>query len=158
MGDIIFYLVHLATIIFNKQFFFIFFLELFLFFVEINVFNNNFMTLTSLRNEKCSVLLGTIFHWYKNMNSTFAVISTLVKGDMGEKCLTNFLMNVSTKALRHCLECANIYKGTSPKRKTDLIEMVIYQCIIEKVDKKEIEGISIKQANQTLNKNNITVK
>ena len=158
MGDIIFYLVHLVTIIFNKQFLRIFFLKLFLLFVEINIFNNNFMTLTSLRNEKCSFLSGTIFHWYKNMNSTFAVISALVKGNMGEKCLINFLMNMLTKALRHYLECANIYKGTSPKKKTDLIEMVIYGCIIEKVDKKEIEDISIKQANQILNKNNITVK
>ena len=55
------------------------------------------------------------------MNSTFDVISTLVKSNMGEKCLINFLMNVSTKALRDYLECANIYKGTSPKKKTDVI-------------------------------------
>ena len=71
------------------------------------------------------------------MNSTFAVISTLVKSNMGEKCLINFLMNVSTKALRDYLECANIYKGTSPKKKTDLIEMIIYGCITEKLDKKK---------------------
>ena len=91
------------------------------------------------------------------MNSLFAVISTLVKSNMGEKCLINFLMNVSTKALRDYLEYANIYKGTSPKKKTDLIEMTIYGCITEKLDKKEIEDISIIQANQILNKN-ITVK
>ena len=57
------------------------------------------------------------------MNSTFAVISTLVKSNIGEKCLINFLMNMSTK---YFLECASIYKGRSPKKKTDLIEMIVY--------------------------------
>ena len=36
--------------------------------------------------------------------------------------------------------------------------MTIYGCITEKLDKKEIEDISIKQANQILNKSNITAK
>ena len=36
--------------------------------------------------------------------------------------------------------------------------MIIYGCITEKLHKKEIEEISIKQANQILNKANITVK
>ena len=36
--------------------------------------------------------------------------------------------------------------------------MIIYGCITEKLDKKEIEDISIKQANQILNKSNITAK
>ena len=63
------------------------------------------------------------------MNPAFVAISTLVKSNIGEKCLTNFLMNVSVKGLRDYLECANIYKGTSPKKKTDLIEMIIYGCI-----------------------------
>ena len=36
--------------------------------------------------------------------------------------------------------------------------MIIYGCITEKIDKKEIEDLSIKQANQILNKNNIIVK
>ena len=86
----------------------------------------------NLIHEKCSLLWRKIFHWYTDMNSAFAVISTLVKSNIGEKCLINFLMNVSAKALRDYLECANIYKGTSPKEKTDLIEMIIYGCIPEK--------------------------
>ena len=45
------------------------------------------------------------------MNSSFAIISKLVKSNIGEKCLANFLMNVSAQALKHYLECANIYKG-----------------------------------------------
>ena len=85
-----------------------------------------------------------IFYWVrfligiKNMNSTFTVINTLVKSNMGEKCLINFSMNVSTKALRDYLECANIYKGTSPKKKTNLIELIIYGCITEKLNKKRL--------------------
>ena len=67
-------------------------------------------------------------------------------------------MNVSTKALRDYLECANIYKGSSPKKKTNLIELIIYGCITEKLNKKDSEDISRKQANQILNKNNIKVK
>ena len=45
------------------------------------------------------------------MNSSFAIIIKLVKSNIGEKYLANFLMNVSAQALKHYLECANIYKG-----------------------------------------------
>ena len=38
------------------------------------------------------------------MNSAFVVINKLVKSDIAEKCLINFLMNVSTQALRDYLE------------------------------------------------------
>ena len=40
-------------------------------------------------------------------------------------------MNVSTKALRDYLECANIWKGNSPKKKTNLIEMIIYYLLLK---------------------------
>ena len=116
------------------------------------------MSLDSVHDKMFIFLFVEVFNWYKNMNSTFAVISTLVKSDIGEKCLINFLMNLSTKALRDYLECENIYKETSPKKKTNLIEIIIYGCITEKLNKKEMKDISIKQANQILNKNNITVK
>ena len=46
----------------------------------------------------------------------------LVKSNIGEKFLISFLMDVSTKALRDYLECANIYKGTSLKRKLILLK------------------------------------
>ena len=104
------------------------------------------LSAVNLIHKKGSFLLGEIFYCIKDMNWAFVVISTLVKSSIGEKCLINFLMNVSAKALRDYLECANIYKGTSPKKKTDLIEKIIYGCITEKLDKKEIEDISIKQA------------
>ena len=56
-------------------------------------------------------------------------------------------MNISGQALRDHLECVNIYKGTSPKKKTDLIEMIVYRCITEKLNKNGLEDISTKQAN-----------
>ena len=92
------------------------------------------------------------------MNSSFVAISTLIKNNIGEKCLINFLMNISAQALRDYLECANIYKGNSSKKKTDLIEMILYGCITDKLNKKVIEDISAKQANQILNKKKIIVK
>ena len=91
------------------------------------------------------------------MNLTFAVISTLVKSHIEEKCLIKFLMNVSTKGLKDYLEYAPIYKGTSSKKKTGLIEMIVYGCMTGTLNKKDLEDISIKQANQILNKNNITI-
>ena len=45
------------------------------------------------------------------------------------------------------LECANIYKGNSIKKKTNLIEMIIHGCITEKWNKSGLEDISTKQAN-----------
>ena len=66
---------------------------------------------SKLVHQKCSFLLGKIFYRCNNMNSSFVVISKLVKSNIGEKCLANFLMNVSAQALKHYLECTNIYKG-----------------------------------------------
>ena len=91
------------------------------------------------------------------MNSTYAVIRTLIKSNIGEKCLRNFLMGVSTKGLKDYLECASIYKGTSCKKKTDLIEKIVYGYMSGTLNKKDIEDITIKEAKQILNKNNIVV-
>ena len=66
-------------------------------------------------------------------------------------------MNVSTKGLKYYLECASIYKGTSPKEKTDLAEMIVYGCMTETLNKKHLKNISIKQAKHILNKSNITI-
>ena len=91
------------------------------------------------------------------MNSTFAAIRTLIKSNIEEKYLINFLMNVSTKGLKYYLECASIYKGTSPKKKNVLVEMIVYECMTGTLNKKDLENISTKQAKQILNKNNITI-
>ena len=104
------------------------------------------------------ILLGKIFHRYKNTNSSFVAISTLMKSDIGQKCLVNFLMNISTQAFRDYLKYANIDKGNASKKKTHLIEMIVYGCITDKLNKGGIEDISTKQANQILNKSNMSVK
>ena len=91
------------------------------------------------------------------MNSTFAVISTLIKSNIEEKYLINFLMNVSTKALKDYLECASIYKGTSPKKKTDLIEMIVYRSMSGTLNKKDLKDITIQEVKQILIKNSITI-
>ena len=67
-------------------------------------------------------------------------------------------MNISAQALRDYLECKNISKGDSSKKKTDLIEMIIYRCTTNKLNKEVMEDISTKQDNQILRKNKIIVK
>ena len=63
------------------------------------------------------------------MNWTFAIISTLIKSNIEEQFLINFSINVSTKGLNDYLECASIYKGASPRKKTDLIKMIVSGCM-----------------------------
>ena len=84
------------------------------------------------------------------MYSSLVAISILVKSNIGEKFLTNFLMNVSTSALRKYLKLANIYKGELTKKKAELTEMIIYGCITNSINKYEIKEISKDQANKIL--------
>ena len=51
------------------------------------------------------------------MNSSFVMISILVKSKFRERCLANSLMNISSQALRSYLRLANIYDGTCSKKK-----------------------------------------
>ena len=93
------------------------------------------------------------------MNSSFVSIATLVKSNLGEKYLINIIMNVSSYALKDYLECGKIYKGPSPKKKkTNLVEMLVYRHITDKINKMRIEDISLKEANQILRSNKILVK
>ena len=92
------------------------------------------------------------------MNSSLVAISTLVKSNGGEKCLVIFLMNVSVLALRDYLKLTYIYKGNGTKNKTKLIEMIVYGCITNKLNKEEREDISINHVKQILNKNGILIK
>ena len=91
------------------------------------------------------------------MNSSLVVISTLIS-NMGEKCLASFLMTVSNQGLRNYLKLANIYKGDAIKKKTDLIEMIIYGCITNELNKEGTEDILSKHANQLLKKDGIILK
>ena len=63
------------------------------------------------------------------MNSSFICISILLKKNTNKTCLINFLNELSTKSLRDSLKLSSIYDGTSNKKKSELIEIVIYGCI-----------------------------
>ena len=67
-------------------------------------------------------------------------------------------MNISSDALRDYLERGQIYKGTSSKKKTDLVEMIVYGHITDKINKMRMEAISKKETNQILRSNKILVK
>ena len=84
------------------------------------------------------------------MNSSLVATSTLVKSNIGKRCLVNILMNISTTTLRDYLKLTNIYKSNSSKKKTNLVEMMVYGCITNKLDKNKIEDVSIKKANKIL--------
>ena len=49
------------------------------------------------------------------MNSSLVAVSTLIKNNVGEKCLASFLMLESNQGLRDYLKLANIYKGDEIK-------------------------------------------
>ena len=74
--------------------------------------------------------------------SSFVSIASLVKSNLGERCLINVLMNISTNALFDYLECAKIYKGASSKKKTNLVEMIVYGDITNKINKMNPVDIS----------------
>ena len=48
---------------------------------------------------------------------------------------------LSTQALKDYLKSANIYKGNASKKKTDLVEMIVYGCITDKLNKNILEDI-----------------
>ena len=81
------------------------------------------------------------------MNSSLVSISALVKSNVGEKRLIDFLMNVPSQSLRDYLRLANIYCGTSTKSKINLIEIVIYGCISNKINKDEWSDTSVNEEN-----------
>ena len=64
---------------------------------------------------------------------------------------------MSTKGLKDYLECASIYRDTSPKKKTDLTEMIVYGYMTGTLNKKDLKDISVKQENQILIKNYMTI-
>ena len=90
--------------------------------------------------------------------SSFASIASLVKSNLDERCLINILMNISTNALLEYLECANIYKGASSKKKTNLVEMIFYGHITNKISKMNPVDISKTERNQILKQNEINVR
>lgn len=92
------------------------------------------------------------------MNSSFVMISILLKGNLSERCLVNSLMYVSSNSLRNYLKSANIYDGNSNKRKTDLIEMIVCGCMTDKLNKEPLKDISTNRALNILREKNINIK
>ena len=92
------------------------------------------------------------------MNSSIACIGILVKSNISKKCLTNFLNRVSSSALRAYLGLAEVYDGNANKKKSDLIEMIIYGCMNGKLKNKIVDENSVKNAHTILRENNINIK
>ena len=63
------------------------------------------------------------------MNSPFTCISILVKSNVSRNYLINFLSEVSSQSFRSYLRLATIYDGSANKKKSDLIERIIYGCM-----------------------------
>ena len=92
------------------------------------------------------------------MNSSLACIGILVKSKISSRCLISFLNGVSSRALRAYLGLAEVYDGNANKKKSDLIEMIVYGCMNGKLKKKVVDEISVKNAYTILLENNINVK
>ena len=91
------------------------------------------------------------------MNSSLVCISVLVKSRLPMKCLVNYLNEVSSQSLRTYLRLANIYDGNSNKKKSDLIEMIIYVCINGKLKNTNFD-ISNNKVNTILKEKGISMK
>ena len=92
------------------------------------------------------------------MNSSLACIGILVKSNINKKCLINFLNRVSSSVLRAYLGLAEVYDGNANKKKSDLIEMIVYGCMNGKLKNKVVDEISVKRAYTILRENNINIK
>ena len=92
------------------------------------------------------------------MNSSFTFISIIVKSNILRTCLINFLNKVSSQSLRNYLRLANIYDGNANKKKSDLIEMIIYGGINGKLKNKTLLDISNTKVNSILKENNINIE
>ena len=91
------------------------------------------------------------------MNSSLAYIGILVKNKISRRCLIN-LNGVSSRALRAYLGLAEVYDGNANKKKSDLIEMIVYGCMNGKLRNKAVDEISVKNAYTILLESNINVK
>ena len=92
------------------------------------------------------------------MNSSLVCIGILLKSNISRLCLINFLNRVSSNALRAYLGLAEVYDGNANKKKSDLIEMIVYGCMNGKLKNKVVDEISVKRAHTILRENNINFK
>ena len=92
------------------------------------------------------------------MSSSLVCIGILVKSNISKLCLIKFLNDVSSRALRAYLGLAEVYDGNANKKKSDLIEMIVYGCMNGKLKNKVVDEISVKRAYTILRENNINIK
>ena len=67
-------------------------------------------------------------------------------------------MNISSQSLRGYLKLASIYDGNSNKKKTDLVEMIVYGCMINKLNTEPIKDILINRTINILKEHDISIK
>ena len=92
------------------------------------------------------------------MNSSLVCTGILVKSNISRHCLINFLNEVSSRALRAYLGLAEVYDDTANKKKSDLIEMIVYGCMNWKLKNKVVDEISVKKTYTILRENNNIIK
>ena len=92
------------------------------------------------------------------MNSSLVFIGILVKSNISKHCLISFLNQVSSSALRKYLGAAEIYDGNANKKKSDLIEMMVYGCMNGKLKNKIVEDVSFNRAITILREHKINIK
>ena len=92
------------------------------------------------------------------MNSSLVCIGILVQSNISRHCLINFLNEVSSRLLRAYLGLAEVYDDNANKKKSDLMELIVYGCMNGKLKNKVVDEISVKKAFTILRENNITIK
>ena len=92
------------------------------------------------------------------MNSSLVCIGILVKSNISKHCLIRFLNDVSSSALRNYLGAAEVYDGNAHKKKSDLIEMIVYGCMNGQLKNKTVKDISLNRAITLLREHKISIK
>ena len=92
------------------------------------------------------------------MNSSLVCIGILVKSNISKLCLINFLNDESSRTLRAYLGLPEVNDGNANKKKSDLIEMIVYGCMNGRLKTKVVDEISVKIAYTILRENNINIK
>ena len=92
------------------------------------------------------------------MYLSLVCIGILVKSNISRHCLINFLNEVSSRALRAYLGLAEVYDGNANKKKSDLIEVIVYGCMNWKLKNKVVDEISVKKTYTIIRENNIIIK
>ena len=83
------------------------------------------------------------------------MISILVKSKF--KCLINELYSIDAKVLRYYLGMVEIYDDNSNKSKTDLIEMIVYGYIKNKLINGLVDDISLDYAYKLIKHKGINI-